>query len=194
VLNKLGYDAAEGAQQAYVPLPVVASGQISVERNMFDLERGVYRDDLVTPAAEEYELSLQLRRRRIPILLATQLSALHDSPTNIAAVCRQQYKHGLGCGEAARRCPEALELEELARIVESSTPPRSLHLGSQGRALLKALGASRAARALALGLGRWAEAVAPQSDSLSPLYRLAIASHFAGGVRDGLQRYREVAR
>jgi len=180
--------------ERYVPVPVVASGQISIERRLFTNERSVYRDDLVTPAAEEYELSLQLRRRHIPILVATHLSALHDSPTTIHAVCRQQYKHGLGCGEAAQRCPESLELEELARIVASNSPPHASSPGRLAHAALKALATSRAGRTLTLSLARWIEMLAPQSDVFNPLYRLALASHFGGGVRDGLRRFREIAR
>jgi len=194
MLSRLGYDPASGSGQPYIPLTVVASGHISVERTLFDLNRGVYRDDLKTPAAEEYELSHQLRCRQIPILLASELEALHDSPTNLAALCRQQFKHGVGCGEVARRCPEALAIAELAHIVRTNSAFARPTLRDRVSTSLKTLAATPAARALALAVGESAEALAPQADVLSPLYRLAIASHFTGGVREGLRRYGEASR
>ena len=115
LLGRLGHDAAEGRAEDFLPITVVASGQISVERAGFATENAVYRDDLVTPAAEEFELSMRLRRRGIPVLLAKRISALHDSPISLSALCRQQYKHGVGCAEAARRSEAALE------------PPRAGH-------------------------------------------------------------------
>ena len=125
VLFGLLQQLAEGhpsAADTYAPVPIVASGHLSVERSMFDRTDGVYRDDLMTPAAEEYELSARLRRRQIPILFVKDLVALHDASTALPDVCRQQYKHGLGCGEVARRCPETLELSQLAGIVGATAP------------------------------------------------------------------------
>lgn len=191
LLDSLGYDEACGLSEEYLRAPIAASGQLSVERSMFDPIAGVYRDDLATPAAEEYELSLRLRRQGVEILLAPRLSAFHDSATNISALCQQQYKHGLGCAEAARRCPDTLELLELDRIIRSNAPvdATGLRLGDR----IKALGASRASRALLVGLARLAEAAVPQSDAFQALYRMAIAAHFSGGVREGLQRYAKAA-
>jgi glycosyltransferase involved in cell wall biosynthesis len=180
----------EGEQRevsAYTRVPIVASGQLSIERRCFAPAEGVYRDDLVTPAAEEYELSLRLRQRGIPILFAGDIVAGHDTSAALTDVCRQQYKHGLGCGEAVRRYPETLEIEELARIVRSS----GTEVPSVGETLRR-LATGRRGRALALEVARLAERLAPQASAFVPLYRIAISAHFIGGVRDGLERFSTV--
>ena len=64
----------------YRSVSIVASGQLSVERQLFTSSEGVYRDDLITPAAEEYELSLRLRRRGIPIVFAERIVASDTTP------------------------------------------------------------------------------------------------------------------
>ena len=96
-LDSLGQDPAKDAVEEFVQAPIVASGQISLERIMFDAEQGVYRDDLATPAAEEFELSLRLRDRGIPIFLATRIVALHHRAVDLESMCRQAYKHSVGC-------------------------------------------------------------------------------------------------
>ena len=57
------------------------------------------------PAAEEYELSYRLRELGIPVLLATQIVAMHDHPVTLDSMCRQTFKHAMGCAEAAVKCP-----------------------------------------------------------------------------------------
>lgn len=187
-VQSLGYDDAVSAAREYAPVSIVASGQLSVERSMFDPVTAVYRDGLTTPAAEEYELSARLRRRGIPILFAQKIVAVHDSPLAILDVCRQQYKHGLGCAEAACRCPETLELQELAVIVAANDPSfcgNPVPISSR----LKSLVAGARARAAIVRAALLAERYTPQWDGLRPLYRLAIAAHFSAGVRDGLRRF-----
>ena len=172
----------------YRPVSIVASGQLSVERRLFISPEGVYSDDLVTPAAEEYELSLRLRRQGIPIFFAEGIVADHDASAALADVCRQQYKHGLGCGEAARRCPETLEIEELARIVSAA---RGEH-ANRPAASLKRLATSPPIRSAVLEVARLAERLGPQVGAFRPLYRLAISAYFVAGVRAGLERFSTV--
>jgi hypothetical protein len=180
LLRQLSGERQQGPTTEFRSLSIVASGQLSVERRLFAGSEGVYRDDLVTPAAEEYELSLRLRRRGIPVLFAEGIVAAHDTSAALADACRQQYKHGLGCGEAARRCPETLEIDELAQIVRAS---------QSTRAGLKRLAISHPIRALVLNAARLTERLGPQFAALTPLYRLAISAHFLAGVRDGLERF-----
>ena len=147
-------DEREGAPVptgAVTAMPTVASGQISVEREQFAADAGVYSSDLVTPAAEEYELAHRLRRRGTPILLVPAMRALHDQAVEIASYCRQQYKHGLGCGEAAAKQPDLLGLPELARVIEANRAgdsPRRVRSG------VKSVAARPAVRAALLALAR----------------------------------------
>ena len=176
------------ATEAVTAMPTVASGQISVEREQFTGEAGVYASDLVTPAAEEYELAHRLRQRGTPILLVPALRALHDQAVEIAGYCRQQYKHGLGCGEAAAKQPELLGLPELARVIEANRTDG----GSRGgfRSGLKSVAARPAVRSALLALARAQEHLPLPRSLRDAAYRAAIAAHFVAGVRDGLARFR----
>jgi hypothetical protein len=129
----------------------------------------------------------------VPILLAERITADHDAPVTIRGVCRQQYKHGLGCGEAARRCPETLELEQLAGIVAANAAVSFDGRPISARTRLKSLVTRARARAAILNLAILADGLAPQWDALDGLYRLAIAAHFSAGVRDGLSQFRKLA-
>lgn len=161
-----------------IAMPTVASGQISVERTQFPSAEGVYSSDLVTPAAEEYELAHRLTRNGVPILLAPGILAIHDHEVEIASYCRQQYKHGLGCGEAVAKQPALRELSALRHIVDRS---------SKGG--LKALASRAGARAALLALARVQEGLPLPRRWRATAYRLAISAHFVAGVRDGLQRF-----
>jgi glycosyltransferase involved in cell wall biosynthesis len=189
LLGRLGHDAGEGQQDAFVPITVVSSGQISVERIAFWADRAVYRDDLVTPAAEEFELSMRLRRQGMPVFFARHISALHDSPVSLLALCRQQYKHGVGCAEAARLTEAELELRELATVMRASRLNREDPLMPRVRKMLRLPLTSGIPRAALLSLARTVERLAPGADAFGLLYRFAIGLHFTAGVRDGWKRF-----
>jgi hypothetical protein len=165
-------------------ITIVASGQLSVERAQFAAGGAVYSPEMVTPAAEEYELSFRLRERGIPVLAARRILALHDQPLDIASYCRQQYKHGLGCGEAAAKRPELLALGDLARIVAAARGERPF-----GGRLRKTVASRPGSRAALLGLARAFERMAAPARPQSAAYRAAIGAHFVAGVRDGLERF-----
>jgi len=101
-LDSRGYDIGRDADEEFMEGQIVASGQISFERGMFDEVAGIYRDELATPVAEEYELSARLRDRGVRLLLASGITALHNRPVEIESLCRQAFTHGKGCAEAAR--------------------------------------------------------------------------------------------
>jgi glycosyltransferase involved in cell wall biosynthesis len=172
---------------AVTAMPTVASGQISVEREQFAAEEGVYSSDLVTPAAEEYELAYRLRRRGTQILLVPAMRALHDQAVEIASYCRQQYKHGLGCGEAAAKQPDLLGLPELARVIEANRPAGDSR--RRVRSGLKSVVAGPAVRAALLALARAQEHLPVPRPLRDAAYRAAISAHFVAGVRDGLARF-----
>jgi cellulose synthase/poly-beta-1,6-N-acetylglucosamine synthase-like glycosyltransferase len=175
----------EGSHDGLVAMPTVASGQISVERPQFAAEDRVYSPEMVTPAAEEYELAFRLRERGIPILAAPGIVALHDQPVDVASYCRQQYKHGLGCGEAATKRPELLALPQLARIIEASRAGG----GSSGLHLLKRAVTCPPARASLLVVARALERIPAPGHLRAAAYDAAISAHFVAGVKDGLARF-----
>ncbi len=189
-MNSLGFDAAEGSQAEFISIPVVASGQISVERAMFDSEEGVYRDDLATPAAEEFELSLRLRKRGIAIWLASRIEARHDHPVALDSVCRQQYKHAVGCAEAAVKYPATRTIKDLDHIINSNGDSGAVNsIPASFKQAIKRCLALRPARSVLLNAVRLLEQVAPREPFLAPFYRATIGAYFYAGVRDGLEGY-----
>jgi hypothetical protein len=177
-------DATDGLVEA----STVASGQISVERHQFAEDGRVYSPEMTTPAAEEYEFTFRLRARRIPILMAADIVAQHDQPVDVTSYCRQQYKHGIGCGEAAAKRPELLQLKELADVIDASRPGATTKRGSGG-GLAKAVLTRPPARAALLHLARALEHFPVPYRLRFAAYRAAVAAHFVAGVRDGLARF-----
>lgn len=183
VLESLGGDPAEGTEE-FLRVSHLASGQLSVERASFAERGAVYAETLRTPAAEEYELAHRLHREGIPVVFAPRIVALHHQALDIEAVCRQQYKHGLGCAEAACRYPDTLESTDLRQIIERcSAPPTT------PRSLARRWVSSPAVRKGLLASAGALERRAPRSFLLRPVYRAAIGAHFVGGVRDGLRQF-----
>jgi hypothetical protein len=167
----------------------VASGQISVERHQFPQADGVYSSQMTTPAAEEYELAFRLHQRGIPILVASAILATHDQVVDIESYCRQQYKHGVGCGEAAAKRPELLEMTELARIIEATGPARAGESRFARGRMRKALATLPWARASLLRVAQSLEGIPAPAATQFAAYRAAISAHFVAGVREGLSRF-----
>lgn len=174
----------------FIPHPIIASGQLSVERPQFDPEQRVYSDGLATPAAEEFELSIRLKHRGIPILQAPHIVAWHDHPITLDSVCGQQYKHGVGCAEAALKCPETLELPDLRRVIDTCGPASRSDSNRQViKKAIKRLASMQPSRKALLRLAQASEKLMPRSPALHGLYRTAISAHFCAGVRDGLKKF-----
>jgi hypothetical protein len=175
--ERTGLDKGAPTTEALAPSDIVASGHISVEPAMFAESGRVYDDALATPVSEEWELKLRLDQRGIPVLRATYVRGHHDREVTLAAVCTNQYGHGLGSGEAARTRPETLGIPALRHIVETHAPDALGMRPTVKAAAWRVLSQRRARRAL-LSLADHVHAAL--------LYRLAVGAHFSAGVRDGL--------
>jgi hypothetical protein len=192
-LRSLGQDTSLYATEEFIPIPVIASGQLSVERAMFWSNQSVYCSDLRTPAAEEFELSHRLKSRGIPVLLGTQISALHNHPVRLESICRQQFKHAYGCAEVALKYPDTLALPELNSILERNTRfPGLSSPGVAAKYLAKALIASSLGRSALLQFTLLLERLFSSDTVMSPLYHAAMTAHFVAGIRDGLQAFAPV--
>jgi GT2 family glycosyltransferase len=193
-VESLGNDPGRNRPEELVPASVLASGQISVEREVFEAEAAVYREDLANPAAEEFELAWRLRRRGVPILLAPRVVAVHDQPVTLDAICRQQYKYGLGCAETWAKCPETRDMPELRLVLATNGPVRrGDSLAIAVRKGLRTLAASRPARRALTSLAGALEKIAPEAKVLERTYTMAIGSHFVAGIHAGLREYDSVS-
>jgi hypothetical protein len=184
-VSHVGFGAGVPTSDSIVTSDIVASGHLSVERSMFEADGGVYDDSLRTPVSEEWELTHRLAARGVPLLRATHLRGVHDRQVSLAAVCRNQYGHGVGCGEVAVRRPETLALPALRAIVATHVPDV---VAAPRRASTRAwsvLSRPRPRRAL-VALAERAERHPGIARALPILYRLAVGAHFSAGVRDGL--------
>lgn len=173
----------------FVEVGVVSSGQVSFPRGLFAAAEGIYRDDLRTPVAEEYELSARLRRRGVRILLATEIVAAHDRDMNLEEVCRQQHRNGRGCAEAAFKYPETLALPELARILRAAGPRQGDErlATSIKKTLADLLMTDRNLRGM-VRLATTLEKIPVPRRVLEAVYRIAISFHFRAGVLSASRR------
>jgi hypothetical protein len=189
-LNSLGFDAGQNAREDFIRVDVLASGHLSVEREMFEAGHGIYRDDLSTPGAEEWELSYRLRQRGIPLLMATQIIATHHQSCELNAVCAQQYKHAVGCAEVAKKCSEMLNDTALFNILKvNGSITRDDSVSSALMKMIKAMLWMRPLRRAIVQAIFVSERIGLGESLLQRLYRIVLGIHFFAGVRDGLRRY-----
>ncbi len=175
--------------ESFLPLTSVASGQMSVRREMFERQQGVYEEVLTTPG-EDLVLSARLRGRGIRMIAAAHIVARHDHPFSLDALCRQQYKHALGCAEAAVKVPAVLDLPEAAAMMRAGGPPGSQDAAAPLlRKTVRSLLAKKPARTAVRQTVRLLERLLPSATLLGPLYRLLFGLYGCAGVRDGLRRF-----
>jgi hypothetical protein len=157
---------------------------------MFASEGGIYCDDAIIPAAEEWELSERLRKRGIPVLMATRIIAAHNQPVTLKSISEQAIKHAMGCAEASVKFPSTLNLRGLRNIIEFNRP---LAWGDPAKLIFKKslmrACAGKLPRGILLQLVQVIEHKAPNSSLLIPLYRIVIGLHAFSGVRNGLKRF-----
>jgi hypothetical protein len=168
------------ADQHLVPVEVVASGHLSVERATVAGWCHLYADTMRTPVAEEFELSLRLASQGIPVVLARDVVALHGRQISLDTFLRQQHGHGKGCGEAARIFPAVLAIDELRTVIERHTRtgpgalPWSVLRTGPGRRLLGRLARTADHRPVPRAIR-------------SLVFTAAAGAAFSSGVRDGLR-------
>lgn len=102
-----------------LPQPVIASGQISFEKKQFN-GSGPYRDDLRTPAAEEYELSYRLQKQGIPIYLEARAKGEHLVNATVSDKAIQEFKYGNAVGECIYKVPELQNFEPYLKIYQTN--------------------------------------------------------------------------
>lgn len=179
------------AKSRFNPESIISSQHLSVERK--DFPTGVYATHLRIPAAEEFELSARLRQRGIAIFSAAEISAVNDQPSGIPYLCEQQYKHGLGCAEAAKKLPGRLIIDELSKIAAANGPilPQD-PLKTKCKKIAKMLAAIPAVRRSLLLLCRVTGRVIPIDRLNTKLLFLVIGAFFFAGYQEGLRRFAQV--
>jgi len=194
-LDKIERDAraevADGADAGYVAAKIVASGNLSVEKSSFDIEKGVYDETLKTPMSEELELAIRLWKNKIRIFYVPAIEALHTQPTTIEGKCIQDYKYGYGIAEAYARLADVAPPEQFAYTMQVNGPIRSDDpLKLKIAKMVKSVLGSKPGRSAFLSLVSLAERLMPHNDKLLfSLYRKVVGVYYFAGIRDGLARF-----
>lgn len=174
----------------FVEINTVNSGNLSIEREMFQNENGLYDDDLNSPTAEEFDVIAKLRRRKIPVYLGKRLSAVHLQSTSIAETCKREYKHAVGIGELSVKMPRlAEELNEVKNFLVINQTTDSDLIGMRLKKNIKRLLSKKAVRALLVKIVSSTEKILPFDTIMFPLFRAVIGINIFAGVNDGKQKF-----
>ncbi len=184
-------EVAEGNLSGYVKSNIVASGNLSVEKSIFDNDSGVYDETLKTPMSEELELAIRLSNQKIPVYYAPHIEALHTQPTTIEGKCMQDYKYGYGIAEAYSRLADIAPPEQFAYTMLVNGKIRSDDPFKLKTAkVVKSVLGSKTGRAVFLKFVKILEFLIPGQDKiLFSFYRKVVGVHYFAGIRDGLRKY-----
>lgn len=188
-LRNLDTSYGEQNEEELTKVDIISSGNLSIKRVLF--EDGVYRPDLKTPAAEEFELEFRLNSNGTPIYVCNSARAWHLQPPTIESKCIQEYKYGIGAAEILAKSPEIVNNEHLFRIVHANGPIslRDDDINKISKKIVKGFLANRIVRNGLLRFCKITEQVLPIDRMLFPMYRLLIGLHLFAGVRIGMNRF-----
>jgi GT2 family glycosyltransferase len=131
----------------YERVDAITSGLLCIDKSKLREVSELYRNDMTTPAAEEYEIVFRFNKLGVPIYHAHHISALHNHHLELGWLAEQQFKYGLGTAEAFAKCPEIVNIEKFRSQLEilnsadghgSINKVKSLGASSIGRRMLKA--------------------------------------------------------
>lgn len=186
-MESLGNDVAASSAEEFVPVDRVASGQLSVERDVF-LDGTVYEGNLRIPGGEEHALAYRLACMKIDIRIATRCVALHDHPTNLESFCKQEYKHGYGAGEVSALYPDVLQLPDMKILMAVNGQIEKKHAVLQRlKLVLKQVGGTKRCRTCLIVFTNLCEKIRVPANILFALYRITIGLHIFAGFRQGLR-------
>lgn len=181
-----------GRSTGYERVYLVASGNLSVEREMF-LSGGVYKDGLRVPAAEEFELEYRLNSLNIPIYLAHEAIGWHLQPSTISDKCGQEFKYGVGAAEVSVKLPEITRSTHISGFlmengfVDWSRDPIKRIIRKIGKSFI----AGNWTRSTILSIVNLLERIGLPDILLFRLYRLLCGISLFAGVRQGIKIYRD---
>lgn len=178
-----------GCSDKYIESKLINSGSISVVKEMFNINDGVYDESLTKPMSEEIELTNRLDRLGIKKIFVQSISAVHLQPTSIEDKCEQDFKWGTGITEYGLRRPieEHSELLKYTMRVNgfiNEVDPFSLKLRKAGLTFLS----KKRNRETLLWLVKCVEKFVPNKDKyLFPLYTKIVGIYYFAGIREFLK-------
>jgi glycosyltransferase involved in cell wall biosynthesis len=175
-----GYDAIT-AEEKFQQVNAITSGLLAVNKKKITHPDFFYKDNLSTPAAEEYEIIARFHRLGIPIYMATHIQAVHNHHLNLSWLVQQQYKYGLGTAESFIKYPEINQLDRFAEL------KRKLG-GDKGMSRTKKFAASGFFRKLLLSYALITERIL-QNSNRNKLIGALTTAYFWAGYRDGKKKF-----
>ncbi|MBL0272558.1 MAG: glycosyltransferase family 2 protein [Chitinophagaceae bacterium] len=189
-LKQLAYEnEKDGKNNGFIPTTSIASGNISVEKNIFP-DGEFYKSFLRTPAAEEFELMARLTQLNVKIYFNSSIRGWHLQPVTIQDKCKQEYKYGIGVAEVAIKVTYSLDHVNLQclyynnrKIMRTDTWRLKL------KKCVKSILSKKLNRQLLLGMVKGMESVLPFNRILFPFYRLLAGVFVFAGVREGIKKF-----
>ncbi len=167
----------------------LASGQLSAEKETLNRLGGPYCETLRTPGAEEFALMSRIQELGIEIYHMPGVIALHDQPLDLRGVCLQQYKHGMGYSEFARKYRSTGRLDAVQRVLSQCGPVSiSDPILTVVRKSVRTIFSSAWNREVLVRLCQGLERIAPYRVT-KMLYRGLIGLYFAAGLRAGWTQF-----
>jgi len=173
--------------QDFVRVEGVASGNLSVPKNIFSEHNSLYDTSLSIPAAEEYDLMFSLLKRGIPVYFGLHtMKAWHLQPVTIKDKCIQEFKYGMGIAEVCIKKPSVLEYAPVRFMFETNGPLLpSDSMSIKLKKSIKSVIVAGPSRSFLKGLTTICEVVLPFNFILFPLYRLATGLSLMAGIKKG---------
>lgn len=175
--------------EEFTKIDVVASGNISVEKEMFG-GQGVYKDNLKTPAAEEFELEHRLVSSDIPIYIVNNAIGWHLQPATIQDKAKQEYKYGIGVAEVWLKISDVIKNEHIVQFIKVNGFINENDGAAQiAKKSFKRLISYKLFRTFFLKTTNLLEVILPFDALLFPLYRFLCGIYLFAGVRDGIKKF-----
>ncbi|MES1198079.1 MAG: glycosyltransferase, partial [Chitinophagaceae bacterium] len=170
----------------------VASGNLSVPKELFSGENNLYDTSLSIPAAEEYDLMYSLKKRGIPVYFGIDImKAWHLQPVTIKDKCLQEFKYGTGITEVCIKKPEVLAYDPVRIMYENNGPVLQTDSFSvKLKKWVKCLFLFAPTRAFLIGFIGICEKILPVDFILFPLYRFITGLSLMAGIRKGQRMFK----
>jgi glycosyltransferase involved in cell wall biosynthesis len=177
------------SEEGFERKSAIASGNLSVERSMF--ENGVYEGSLSIPGSEEFELADRLNRLGIPIYQNNSAVGWHLQSPRIEDKCRQEFKYGISVGETYLKMPNSTlnqHFDNFIRVngyIDWKNDSSMLKVSKA----IKAIASNEFVRSVLIRSTRVLEASGVSDKGLFLMYRVLSGLSLFAGVRRGLKNF-----
>lgn len=172
----------------FVPVEVVASGNISVSKTLFSTEN-LYNSNLRTPAAEEFQLAANLKKRSIPAYFNKSIYGWHMQSTAIEDKCIQEFKYGIGIAEVYYK---GIYPENVEQLIGNNTFNDSNFFSV--KSYVKKILATKVVAKILSHFISLLEKYLPIDTLLFPLYNIICGIYLYRGINEGVSKFGQTSK